>query len=292
MRRRSPLLLLVLYSLSFVLVTPPAGGQTSVESELLGLINDGRENKLTLHSGLRTVAREHAGEMSENGELNHNGAERRIAEASPDPHEQNGSPDDGFTGTWCENVAFVRGAPQSEVAQRIYTAWTNSSSHNRCMNNEEINAAGVGLYFDGDRTYWATYESAVDRTLPGSAPAAAPTPTATPTPAPTAAPIIPALRTEPPERTEPPTPTPQTETTAAPTEEPTQSPAETTVAAARAVASRSRGGTSQLLVTPTFPSASRASFGWAELAATMAVIALAGEFLRRLTRAHGRNETT
>ena len=292
MRRRSTFFLLVLYTLTFVAALPSAHGQTSVETELFDLINGGRENKLTLHTGLRGVAREHAEEMSADGELNHNGAERRIAEARPDPHEQNGAPDDGFNGTWCENVAYVRGAPQNEVARRMYDAWTASSSHNRCMNNEGINAAGIGLYFDGDETYWATYESAVDRTLPGSEAEVTASPSPTSTPTPTAAPIIPTLRTEPPEPTEPPTPTPQTAASATPSEEPTTSPAESAAAPAVSVQTGSRVSTSGLALAPALPSAKRTGVGWPELAATMGVIGLAGEFLRRLTRMSAASETS
>jgi hypothetical protein len=299
MRPRATLLLL-LGGLISVVVLPLAQGQTSVESELLSLINGGRSGPVVLHSGLRSVGRTHSQEMAQEGGLNHDGAERRIFSAPPDPEESDGAPDNGFTGTWCENVAYVRGAPESEVAQRIYEGWTNSASHNRCMNDDRMTAAGVGLYFDGDRTYWATYESAVDRTPPGTAAAATPTPSPSPTPEPE---IVPTLRTEPPEPTEPPERTEEPDRTAQP------GPGRPTLVAVNVTGAeitersvgtlsrtdaeprRLRGSTTQLVAAPAVQSSARSSFGWAETLATLAVLGLLGEFLRRLSRLSDQNET-
>src|ERR671925_1360862 len=270
----------LLFLSSFVLAVialPNAGGQTSVETELLGLINDARENKVTMHSGLRIVAREHSREMSDDNELGHHGAEDRIARAQPDPSEPNGAPDDGFTGTWCENVAYVRGAPEHEVAQRIFEGWTNSASHYRCMHNEEINTAGVGLYFDGDRTYWATYESAVDRTAPGSARV-----TPSPTPTPSAAPIVPTLRRESPEPSQ--TPEPSESPTQTPEEDLSASPEPTTSATPDVLVRGTTSGTPQVLPAPVVPSATKATFGWGQLGLTLGAIGALAEALRRLTR--------
>jgi uncharacterized protein YkwD len=284
--------LILLFSAIVLTTTPllPAKGQSSVENELFGYVNRGRRNQLALHSGLRAVGREHSEEMSQDGELNHNRAEQRIFSAEPDPNEQNGPPDDGFNGTWCENVAYVRGAPESEVAQRIYQGWTDSPSHNRCMNDERMNAAGIGLYFDGDKTYWATFESVVDETAPGgtSQTTAERTPEATPS----ATPEPP--RTPSPTATAPPTPSPR------PTPTPRHIPFLGTPAADSSdIATHVKGtGTHQITISssralagPIIPSSKREDFGWLELGSTLGVIALAAELLRRLTRRRDRSET-
>jgi hypothetical protein len=234
--------------------------------------------------------------MASDQELNHNGAAGRIGSAQPDPAEPNGAPDDGFTGTWCENVAYVRGADDSEVPQRIYKAWQDSPSHNRCMNNSTMTVAGVGMYYESSTNkWWATLELAEDRTLPGTTPQTA-------EPSPTPVPI----RTEPPERTEPPLlelrtepPEPTTQPTASASPDTTQSTnragvdvtsATTTVdeavgAAAESAVDRTRQtGSSARLAGSAVSSTTRTTFGWVELAATLGVLALVGELLRRISR--------
>lgn len=297
LRRALPFLLLVL--LVPVLV-PAASGQSSVESELLSLINRGRPgDQLTAHSGLKIVARQHSQEMSSAGGLNHNGAAQRIQTAPPDPTESNGPPDDGFTGTWCENVAYVRGAPENEVAQRVYQGWTNSSSHNRCMNDSRMTVAGIGLYFDGNETYWATLEAAVDETLPGSTPE-----TPSPSPEPAATPEStddPAASAEPTER---PTPTPREVPTERPT--PTARPIfggtspspqmqrgaeNATAGLSRGATGISRGAgrvvgsTERLHAAPTIRAASEQTpFNRAGLATTVAIIFGVADVMRRLSK--------
>lgn len=280
MLRRAIILLSALPLVPVLL--PAADGQSSVESELLGLINGGRSSHLTVHSGLRAVGRVHSEEMSQAGGLNHNGAAERIQQAPPDPTESNGAPDDGFTGTWCENVAYVRGAPESEVASRVYQGWTNSSSHNRCMNDGRMNVTGIGVYFDGE-TYWATLESSVDRTVPGSAPPPTPAPTPTPTPE-----ITPRLRTEPPERTappertEPPQPTDRpepTDRTAQPILQvgPSASPVAQTIGSVAGTAER-------FIASPALPAAEQNTLTWVGFAGALAALALLAEAWRRLNR--------
>jgi hypothetical protein len=243
--------------------------------------------------------------MASDGGLNHNGAADRINRADPDPTESNGAPDDGFTGTWCENVAYVRGAPDSEVPERMYNAWRDSPSHERCMNNSEMTVAGVGMYYDSStERWWATYESAVDNTLPGTAPQT-PEPTATSAPVPTerperTEPPLLAIRTEPPEPTERPEPT----TSAARARSTNQSAVE--VEAARppevgetvgAVAEIASGGAQRAessaghVAGSVVPSSARTTFGWMELTVTLAALVLVGELLRRLSRRR-RGETT
>jgi len=297
-------LVLLLGALALLALPLSAGGQDSLEAELLGLINQGRPSRLTAHSGLRIVGREHSREMASDGGLNHNGAADRINRADPDPTESNGAPDDGFTGTWCENVAFVRGAPDSEVPERMYNAWRDSPSHERCMNNGEMTVAGVGMYYDSSTgRWWATYESAVDNTLPGTTPQT-PEPTATSAPVPTerperTEPPLLAIRTEPPEPTERPEPTTSAararNTNQAAVEVEAARPAEvseTVGAVAEAASGSSRSGASSAgQLAASAPSAARTTFGWMELAATLAALALVGELLRRISRRSG-SETT
>lgn len=147
-----------------------AGASPSIEYQLLGYVNGGRAGSLTMHSGLVAAARAHARTIASAG-LSHSGALSRIRSAPPDPFEENGPPDDGFTGTWCENLAYVSGGSASDVAARIYNGWRGSPTHLRCMQDSDMTAAGIGVYYDG-RTWWAVMEAMEDRTLPGSAPAA------------------------------------------------------------------------------------------------------------------------
>lgn len=147
-------------------IQQPAAARPPVEYELLDLINGGRSAPVIMHSGLQIAAREHSEEMARAGELSHAGGTQRIDNASPDPPEDNGSPDDGYTGRVCENVAYVSGQSQDGVAKRIYEGWRKSSNHVHCMTSPEMNAGGVGLYFDGSG-WWATLNLIVDRTPPG-----------------------------------------------------------------------------------------------------------------------------
>lgn len=318
LRRALPLLIC---AVALGATLPAASGQASVESELLNLINRGRDGDLAAHSGLRAMARVHSHEMARDGGLNHNGAAERIRNAPPDPSEQNGPPDDGFTGTWCENVAYVRGAPEHEVAQRIYAGWTNSPSHNRCMNDEQMTAAGVGLFYDGStNTYWATLESAVDNTLPGSAPAT-PSPSPSPTPSPTPSPRpdgspTPAARTEPPTRTDPPEPSERPVPTDRPDPtdppEPTPRPVRTeevlvergarelrrvgdilsSRARTGAAAARDSASEEGLLGAPRLRASSENVMSWTSFGSAVASVVLVAELLRRLSRRRDRSGTT
>jgi hypothetical protein len=114
------------------------------------------------------------------------------------------------------------------------------------------------------------------------------------------------IRTEPPERTEPPLlelrtepPEPTTQPTASASPDATQSTnragvdvtsATTTVdeavgAAAESAVDRTRQtGSSARLAGSAVSSTTRTTFGWVELAATLGVLALVGELLRRISR--------
>ena len=154
-----------------VLLTLPSQTRASgsIESQVFSLINGSRSAPLVLHSGLAAAARGHSQQMAVSGGLHHDGADARVANASPDPVEANGAPDDGFaTAAWCENVTYSTGFPESQVAQKLFQQWRRSASHNSCMTNSSKNVGAVGVYYDGS-TWWATFIAEVDRTPPGGA---------------------------------------------------------------------------------------------------------------------------
>jgi hypothetical protein len=132
--------------------------------------------------------------MASKRALQHAGASSAIANAPPDPSESNGAPDDGYTGTWCENLAFASGSSSGAgVTATVYSGWQDSSSHNACMKHSDMNSAGVGMQFNqnpcpganSQGCWWVVLDLSRDRTPPGSAPAAK---ASTPKPAATSAP--------------------------------------------------------------------------------------------------------
>jgi len=154
-----------------------ASSQTdAVEVRILQLINQGRGGSgkaaEVMHAGLRLAAQQHSADMSARNTMDHTGYPARVNNANPDPVESNGPPDDGFTGASCENVAWFQPGSTSmstdQIAQQFYTMWFNSAHHHDCMFdvwNYGLNAAGVGIYYAGGK-WWATFDSATDRTLP------------------------------------------------------------------------------------------------------------------------------
>lgn len=176
-RKRSPVwtVAAVACLLSNVVAQRPSAADSSVEYELLALINQARSAPLVMHTGLQVITREHSRDMAEADELSHVGANQLMARASPDPPDTKEPPDSGYTGRFCENVGYTGGSSPHGVAQRMYEAWHDSSSHHRCMTSSEMNAAGVGLHFDGSG-WWATLELIVDRSPPGSSAQPNPTP--------------------------------------------------------------------------------------------------------------------
>jgi uncharacterized protein YkwD len=175
-------------------VTPARASQTGdVEVRVLQLINQGRgtqgKGAEVMHAGLRGAARSHSADMSARDSMDHNGYPERVNTAQPDPPQGSGPPDKGFNGASCENVAWYQpggSASSEQVAQTFYNLWYNSSEHYKCMFDTygwNLNVAGVGIYYASGK-WWATFDSAFDRTPP----TAPPPPTATPTPAPTPTP--------------------------------------------------------------------------------------------------------
>ena len=191
MRRSLVLMTCALFVAGGLVAAPArATSQTdAVESRLLVLINQGRAGQgkgaEVMHSGLRLAAQQHSADMSARNSMDHNGYPARISNANPDPAESNGPPDDGFNGSSCENVAWYQpggSATSDEVAQKFFDLWYNSSPHRRCMYDEygyNLNVAGVGVY-NANGKWWATFESALDRTPPGGS--SSPPPSSTPPP--------------------------------------------------------------------------------------------------------------
>ncbi len=169
-------------------VMPAARAQTpSVEEELLALVNTVRAGRpVVMHAGLRDVARKHSAAMATAGALNHRRAKARIDSAEPDPQE-GGPPDRGFTGTWCEVVGWEPTGPDAGVARRFFADWRETPEDSKCMSNEDVTVAGLGVYERGNR-WWATLEMVQDTTPPSGT-------TAKPTSAPRGATL---LRTAPP----------------------------------------------------------------------------------------------
>jgi uncharacterized protein YkwD len=225
---------LLLLALPLLGIAPSAHAADipALESKILSLINAGRsgvgKKPLVMHAGLVLQARLHDKTMALLGHMTHEGAEKRIANASPVPAEANGPSDDGFTGAWCENVGWVEGSPAADVPRILFEAWEASPPHRECMYDEVgagFNAIGVGLHQDASGRWWATLELARDATLPGSAvsPASAAKPKPKPAPAAAAPTQRPApVRTAPPVTPKPtPEPTPKPTPTPAPTPTPT-----------------------------------------------------------------------
>lgn len=154
---------------AILVVSSPTRASGSIESQVFSMINGSRSSALVWHSGLAAAARMHSQQMAASGGLHHDGADERVNNASPDPVEGNGAPDDGFAvAAWCENVTYSTGFPESQVAQKLYQQWNRSASHRGCMTNSNKNVGAVGIYYDGS-TWWATFIAEVDRTPPGGA---------------------------------------------------------------------------------------------------------------------------
>jgi uncharacterized protein YkwD len=173
MAKRLRLTAAVLLAAGALIVPGRAASQVSIEYQLLSLVNGGRSGSLVMHSGLVGAARSHSQRMAASGSLSHAGARSRVTGAAPDPSESNGAPDDGFTGTWCENIAYVSGGSAGDVASRIYSGWRGSSTHLHCMTDPGMSAVGMGVHFDGE-TWWATMDAFGDKTLPGDRAASEP----------------------------------------------------------------------------------------------------------------------
>src|SRR5205807_2670956 len=134
--------------------TPARASQSDdVEVRLLELINQGRggqgKGAEVMHGGLRGAAKSHSADMSARNTMDHGGYPGRVNTAAPDPYESNGSPDDGFNGSSCENVAWYQPggtATTEQVAQMFYSLWYNSAPHRECMFDTygyNLNVAGV-----------------------------------------------------------------------------------------------------------------------------------------------------
>ena len=139
-----------------------------VEDRVVALINAQRTDRLVVHYGLLSAARNHSADMAREGGLSHEGADERVNSAPPDPGEFNGAPDDGFgVAAWCENVTYTVGTSESEAPQRIFDQWNRGGAHQRCMMDTTRNVGAVGVYYDG-QSWWATFIAEKDATPPGA----------------------------------------------------------------------------------------------------------------------------
>jgi len=183
---RRLLVLVFLVSAVWALVLPAVVAQTpSVEEELLALMNTVRSPPVVMHAGLRAAARTHAADMAAADAISHAGARDRIYHAQPDPSQNTGPPDDGFTGTWCEVAGWEPAHADENIARRFFTEWRKKAEDNLCMTNERMTVAGLGVYERGPK-WWATLLMVQDRTPPKPEARPAVAPTATPAVTPSA----------------------------------------------------------------------------------------------------------
>jgi uncharacterized protein YkwD len=159
-------------------VSVSTGRDRSVEGIALRTLNDDRRARglrtLTLHAGLRDVAREHSRDMAARRRVGHWGFESRLQRATPDPQQSRTGADEGIWGVGvaaCENALYRFRAGSTEesdqqVARALVAQWRASAPHARCMFNGGLNAAGLGVYRDAGGVWWATLEVARDATPP------------------------------------------------------------------------------------------------------------------------------
>ena len=117
------------------------------------------------HRGLRREALFHSRDLAAIRALNHDGFLDRLQNATPVPYEENGIPDDGFTGWVCENVAWV--SPRGNVlavANALLELWLQSPPHHACLMDRHMNVAGLALAVDGSGNWYATFYAAEDTT--------------------------------------------------------------------------------------------------------------------------------
>ena len=115
-------------------VASPGGaapGPDSAYADQLGtLVNDYRKRQgleaLDMDESLATLAREHSGEMSKAGSLNHQGMESRVRRS-------------GYA-MCVENVGWNYATPQAQL-----DGWQHSSGHDRNMRDKRVHRMGIGV---------------------------------------------------------------------------------------------------------------------------------------------------
>ena len=125
-----------------------SGGNTGIESSLLGLINRERQNQglsvLSANSALTAAAREHSRDMAENNYFSHTGSDG----SSPfDRMQQAGY---SFTAA-AENIYAGNGS--NNTAGSAFSAWMNSAGHRENMLNSAYADAGVGYWCNDSSEY-------------------------------------------------------------------------------------------------------------------------------------------
>ncbi|HVE92934.1 MAG TPA: hypothetical protein VNE62_11655 [Actinomycetota bacterium] len=230
--------------LAAAVLPPPASAShgpnlDAMDDYLIALVNQGRDDPvqnpsgarwgLALHMGLAPKARQHSRYMINTGRLSNDNLAVRVSTTDPDPFEANGPPDDGFTASYCENVAKTSRIPSGvridrRIVEDVYAAWRDSPGHRACMFDETASGysvTGAGFqeqtFADGDYAMWVTLTVVKDTTpgdyvpypppSPTASPSPSPTPTVTPAPTPTVTPT-PTLTPDPtPTSTSQPSPT-------------------------------------------------------------------------------------
>lgn len=125
----------------------PATAKTgALESQLIGLINKGREgancDKLRADGRLRSSARAHSADMAKNGYVGRKG--------SDDSSPQDRMREAGYKHPKTEDVGS--GYPSAQAA---YDAWRSDSGQSGALDDCDLKAVGVGVVLAKDGTpYW------------------------------------------------------------------------------------------------------------------------------------------
>lgn len=131
---------------SIVQVAASAQTKTEIEDAIFTKLNDERVAvglpKLVRSEALDTIARDWAVAQANAGKLSHN---PNYATLFPKGWRIAG-----------ENVAWVSGGAENEVAGRMNTGWMNSPGHKLNMLDKDFNQVGIGVAYVPGRGYYAT----------------------------------------------------------------------------------------------------------------------------------------
>lgn len=126
--------------------TPVTAKTGALESQLISLINKGREaagcDKLDANGRLRNSARAHSADMAKNGYVGRKGSD----DSSPQDRMRKA----GYKHPKSENVGS--GYPSAQAA---YDAWRSDSGQSGALDDCDLKAVGVGVVLAKDGTpYW------------------------------------------------------------------------------------------------------------------------------------------
>ncbi len=138
-----------IYGIVFIIVLYISIAQATVSSDFLDLINRERTSlgkvPLARNAQLEQAATLHAIDMDQNNYFSHTSLDgrsfsQRIKNAGYTPYSAIG-----------ENIAYHSGPPD---ASKVFTMWKNSPGHYSNMISSLFNEEGLGISYDGSRTYY------------------------------------------------------------------------------------------------------------------------------------------